>query len=101
MAPPARLHGDLWWGNVAACGGVPAIFDPAVYGGHREIDLAMLALFGGVPRALADAYDAVYPLADGWRERVELYQLYPLAAHACLFGGAYGGRVVELLRHFA
>jgi fructosamine-3-kinase len=96
--PPARLHGDLWWGNVGSCAGAPVIFDPAVYGGHREIDLAMLALFGDVPDALVAAYDEVRPLADGWRERVALYQLYPLAAHACLFGGSYGERVVDQLR---
>jgi len=95
--PPARLHGDLWWGNVASVAGEPVIIDPAVYGGHREIDLAMLALFGGLPDALVRAYDEVYPLADGWRERIALYQLYPLAAHACLFGGGYGAQVVRYL----
>jgi fructosamine-3-kinase len=87
--PVARLHGDLWWGNVGACDGVPVIFDPAVYGGHREIDLAMLALFGGLPETLVAAYDEVRPLAPGWRDRVGLWQLYPLAAHAVLFGGSY------------
>lgn len=91
--PPARLHGDLWWGNVAATAREPVILDPAVYGGHREIDLAMLALFGGVPEALIDAYEEVAPLAEGWRERIALHQLYPLAAHACLFGGGYGSQV--------
>ena len=99
--PPARLHGDLWWGNVVAVrdtGGEPVILDPAVYGGHREIDLAMLALFGGLPDALVAAYDEVYPLADGWRERIALHQLYPLAAHACLFGGGYGAQVARTLR---
>jgi fructosamine-3-kinase len=100
--PPARLHGDLWWGNVASlAGGEPVIIDPAVYGGHREIDLAMLALFGGLPDALMAAYEEVAPLAPGWRERVALHQLYPLAAHACLFGGGYGAQVVRGLRHFA
>jgi len=98
--PPARLHGDLWWGNVASAGGVPAVFDPAVYGGHREVDLAMLALFGGVPAALVDAYDEVWPLSDGWRDRVDLYQLYPLAAHACLFGGGYGAQVTRALARY-
>jgi fructosamine-3-kinase len=93
--PPARLHGDLWWGNVAACEGVPVIVDPAVYGGHREIDLAMLALFGGLPDALVRAYEEVAPLAAGWRERILLHQLYPLAAHACLFGGGYGAQVAR------
>jgi fructosamine-3-kinase len=87
--PPARLHGDLWWGNVGAVDGAPVILDPAVYGGHREIDLAMLALFGDLPDALIAAYCEVWPLADGWRERITLHQLYPLAAHACLFGGGY------------
>jgi len=95
--PPARVHGDLWWGNVAAAGGEPVLIDPAVYGGHREIDLAMLALFGGLPEALVAAYEEVAPLADGWRERIALHQLYPLAAHACLFGGGYGAQVARTL----
>jgi fructosamine-3-kinase len=86
---PARLHGDLWWGNVGACGGAPVIFDPAVYGGHREIDLAMLALFGGLGDTLIRAYSEVWALADGWRDRIGLWQLYPLAVHAVLFGGGY------------
>jgi fructosamine-3-kinase len=98
--PPARLHGDLWWGNVSACGGQPAIFDPAVYGGHREVDLAMLELFGGVPDALIAAYGEVHPLAEGWRDRIALYQLYPLAAHACLFGGGYGAQVARALARY-
>jgi fructosamine-3-kinase len=98
--PPARLHGDLWWGNVAATRDGPVILDPAVYGGHREVDLAMLALFGGLPDPLVRAYAAVTPLADGWRDRIPLHQLYPLAAHACLFGGGYGARVAATLRHY-
>jgi fructosamine-3-kinase len=99
--PPARLHGDLWWGNVGAIRGEPVVFDPAVYGGHREIDLAMLALFGSVSNALAGAYHEVWPLADGWRERVRLWQLYPLAVHAALFGGGYGAQVVRILDDLA
>jgi fructosamine-3-kinase len=95
--PPARLHGDLWWGNVAACGGEPVLIDPAVYGGHREIDLAMLALFGPLPAPLLAAYDEVWPLADGWRARLPLHQLYPLLAHAVLFGGGYGAQVAHVL----
>jgi fructosamine-3-kinase len=98
--PPARLHGDLWWGNVAATRREPVIFDSAVYGGHREIDLAMLALFGGLPEPLVDAYDETFPLADGWRDRIALHQLYPLAAHACLFGGGYGAQVVRTLGRY-
>jgi len=88
--PPARLHGDLWWGNVAALvDGTPVIFDPAVYGGHREIDLAMLGMFGDLPDRMISAYEELAPLADGWRARIPLHQLYPLAAHAAMFGGGY------------
>jgi len=99
--PPARLHGDLWWGNVVAVDGAPCLIDPAVYGGHREVDLAMLALFGGVSDELIAAYQEVAPLAAGWRDRVPLWQLYPLAAHAVLFGGSYGAQVVRILDRFA
>jgi fructosamine-3-kinase len=95
--PPARLHGDLWWGNVACADGAPVLIDPAVYGGHLEVDLAMLALFGSLPEALVRAYDEVFPLAAGWRERRLLWQLYPLAVHAALFGGGYGAQVVRAL----
>jgi fructosamine-3-kinase len=92
--PPARLHGDLWSGNVM-CGrsGSPVLVDPAVYGGHREIDLAMLRLFGGPgPRCFA-AYDEVYPLAPGVADRVPLYQLYPLLIHVAMFGSSYTAQV--------
>jgi fructosamine-3-kinase len=95
--PVARLHGDLWWGNVGNLHGEPVVFDPAVYGGHREIDLAMLALFGGLGDRLVAAYDEVWPLADGWRGRVGLWQLYPLACHAVLFGGGYVPQVARCL----
>lgn len=99
--PPARLHGDLWWGNVMSIAAGPVIIDPAVYGGHREVDLAMLALFGGVSPALIAAYESVTPLATGWRARVALWQLYPLAAHAVLFGGGYGAQVAHALDRLA
>jgi fructosamine-3-kinase len=92
--PPARLHGDLWSGNVMAdAGGRPWLIDPSAYGGHREVDLAMLRLFGAPSERVFDAYHEVAPLADGWRERVELYQLLPLLVHALLFGGSYAGAV--------
>ena len=89
--PPARLHGDLWSGNVLADGdGRPVLIDPGAYGGHREIDLAMLRLFGAPsPRTLA-AYAEAHPLAAGHERRVPLYQLLPLLVHAILFGGSYG-----------
>jgi fructosamine-3-kinase len=88
--PPARLHGDLWSGNVITDGrGQPVLIDPAVYGGHREVDLAMLALFGGLsPRVLA-AYEARTPLAPGWQQRTRLWQVYPLLVHTVLFRGSY------------
>jgi fructosamine-3-kinase len=87
---PARLHGDLWSGNVLAdSSGRPWLIDPAAYGGHREMDLAMLDLFGHIPARTAAAYEEVTPLADGWRERIPLWQLFPLLVHAVLFGGGY------------
>lgn len=99
--PPARLHGDLWGGNLHAdAGGNPAIIDPAVYGGHREVDLAMLALFGGVSERMYDAYQEAYPLAPGWTGRVPLYQLYPLLVHVNLFGSSYLGAVERALRRY-
>lgn len=89
--PPARLHGDLWSGNVLAdAHGRPWLIDPTAYGGHREIDLAMLRLFGAPSPRIFDAYEEVSPLAQGWQDRVPLYQLLPLLVHAALFGGVYG-----------
>ncbi|WP_285591888.1 fructosamine kinase family protein [Actinomycetospora sp. NBRC 106378] len=89
--PPARLHGDLWSGNVLWSDDRAWVIDPAAHGGHRETDLAMLALFGcpHLETVLA-AYDEAAPLADGWRDRVGLHQLFPLLVHATLFGGGYG-----------
>ena len=88
--PPSRIHGDCWSGNVLWSRGRGWLIDPAAHGGHRETDLAMLALFGAphLARILA-AYREVAPLADGWRERVPLHQLHPLLVHVCLFGEAY------------
>jgi fructosamine-3-kinase len=96
--PPARLHGDLWGGNLIADDlGEPCLIDPAVYGGHREIDLAMMKLFGGFGPRVFEAYKEAFPLADGYRERVALYQLYPLMVHVNLFGGGYLGQVESAL----
>ncbi|MFG1959092.1 fructosamine kinase family protein [Nonomuraea sp. NPDC049028] len=88
--PPARIHGDLWSGNVLWSDGRGVLIDPAAHGGHRETDLAMLALFGApyLDRILG-AYQEEAPLADGWRERVPLHQLHPLLVHVVLFGGTY------------
>ncbi len=105
----ARLHGDLWGGNVLwaddhpeAAGEVAGVLiDPAAHGGHAETDLAELALFGSphLDRTLA-AYGEVSPLAEGWRERVPLHQLHMLTVHAALFGGGYGRRTVAVARLF-
>jgi len=91
--PPSRLHGDLWSGNIVWGESDVWIIDPAAHGGHRETDLAMLALFGAPHlQRILDAYDEAYPLAEGWRDRVSLHQLHPLLVHAVLFGGSYGAR---------
>jgi fructosamine-3-kinase len=88
--PPARIHGDCWSGNVLWSAGRGWLIDPAAHGGHRETDLAMLALFGA-PHLdhVVTAYHDVAPLAAGWQARVPLHQLHPLLVHVCLFGGGY------------
>jgi fructosamine-3-kinase len=97
--PPARLHGDLWSGNVVVdSSAVPWLVDPSSYGGHREIDLAMLALFGGLSERIVSAYDSVFPLSDGWQRRLPLNQLLPLLVHAVLFGGSYGRQALAAAR---
>ncbi|GAB3922613.1 fructosamine kinase [Microlunatus endophyticus] len=91
--PPSRLHGDLWSGNVLWAGGEAVLIDPAAYGGHRETDLAMLALFS-LPylSVVLDGYQQVHPLAAGWQHRVGLHQLFPLLVHTVIFGGGYGAQ---------
>jgi fructosamine-3-kinase len=99
--PPARLHGDLWSGNGAFLpDGTPCLIDPAVYGGHREVDLAMMSLFGGFEERCFDAYHEAFPLEPGWDERVPLYQLYPVLVHAVLFGGAYGATAEAIINRY-
>ena len=93
--PPARLHGDLWNGNVLwGAGDRAVVVDPAAYGGHREVDLAdarPLRPAPQLPQVMA-AYTEAHPLADGWEDRLGYHQLFPLLVHACLFGGQYGAR---------
>ena len=97
--PPARLHGDLWGGNLhVTADGAPCLIDPAVYGGHREMDLAMMRLFGGFGERVFSAYSEAFPLAPGHAERVPLYQLYPLLVHVNLFGGGYAASVERVLQ---
>ncbi|MCH0539197.1 fructosamine kinase family protein [Streptomyces sp. MUM 203J] len=98
--PPARLHGDLWNGNVLWDGdGRVWLIDPAAHGGHRETDLAMLRLFGcpHLERVL-EGYQEVAPLAEGWEERVGAHQLFPLLVHVVLFGRSYAERAVAAAR---
>jgi fructosamine-3-kinase len=99
--PPARLHGDLWGGNLHVDDhGHPCLIDPAVYGGHREMDLAMMKLFGGFGERVFSAYGEAFPLAPGHPERVALYQLYPLMVHVNLFGGGYAASVERALASY-
>ena len=98
---PALLHGDLWWGNVLfGADGRAWLIDPSAHGGHPEGDLAMLGLFGTVPDRLLDAYQEVAPLQPGWRERIALFQLYPLLVHSVLFGGGYRSQAEDVAKRF-
>ncbi len=98
--PPARLHGDLWSGNVLwGADGRVWLIDPAAHGGHRETDLAMLRLFG-CPHLeqVLDGYRQQAPLAEGWEERVGVHQLFPLLVHAVLFGRGYAEQALSVAR---
>lgn len=92
------LHGDLWAGNWGSVSGEPVIFDPAVYYGDRESDIAMTMLFGGFGRPFYEAYTQNWPMAPGHTKRLKLYQLYHVLNHLNLFGRSYLGRAVSLLR---
>jgi fructosamine-3-kinase len=99
---PARLHGDLWSGNVLWTEDGVRLIDPAAHGGHPETDLAMLALFG-LPYLdeVLSAYVATSPLPPGWQQRVGLHQLHPLLVHAVLFGSSYGEQAGQVARRYA
>jgi protein-ribulosamine 3-kinase len=97
---PALLHGDLWSGNFFCSTKGPAVFDPAVYYGHREMDLAMTKLFGGFDADLYKGYEEEFPLEKSWKARTDLCNLYPLLVHVNLFGGSYVSDVKEILAQF-
>src|SRR5690606_17452709 len=88
--PPSLLHGDLWSGNIIpGTGGEACVIDPAVYFGSREIELAFTKLFGGFDRQFYQTYEEAFPLAPGFEDRVDIYNIYPLMVHANMFGSSY------------
>ena len=98
---PSLLHGDLWGGNVmVGPQGQPCVMDPAVYYGHREIELAFTTLFGGFDARFYQSYQEYYPMAAGYEARFEIYNLYPLLVHLNLFGKGYLGSIQQTLRSY-
>jgi protein-ribulosamine 3-kinase len=98
---PALIHGDLWSGNfMVASDGSPRLVDPAVYYGHREADIAMTQLFGGFKPEFYAAYNQAWAMEKGWRERMDIFNLYPLLVHVNLFGGGYARQVLQIIRQF-
>jgi len=99
---PSLLHGDLWGGNyVASSSGEPVLIDPAVYYGHRLMDIGMMHLFGGFDPDIINYYHDLMPLPDNWREGVEIANLYPLLVHTILFGPSYASSVKAILRKYS
>ena len=98
---PALIHGDLWGGNyLCAENGDPVLIDPAVYYGHREMDIGMMHLFGGFENSIYNSYNEHYALAPNWKDRITINQLYPLLVHVNLFGRSYWSRVSSILEPF-
>jgi fructosamine-3-kinase len=98
--PPALLHGDLWNGNyLVSNSGKAALIDPAVYFGHREMDLAMTKLFGGFDAEFYQAYNEKFPLKKGWEKRIPIHNLYPLLVHVNLFGSGYVSQIKLILNN--
>lgn len=98
---PSLLHGDLWSGNyMTSDQGKAVIMDPAVYYGHREMDIGMTKLFGGFSESFYAAYNSEYPLETGWENRVDICNLYPLMVHVNLFGGSYLNQVTSILKKY-
>ncbi|MGH2959751.1 MAG: fructosamine kinase family protein [Solirubrobacterales bacterium] len=102
VEPVARTHGDLWSGNLLpAADGTPLLIDPVAHGGHREVDLALLTVFGGPGERCFDAYDEVFPRAAGHEEREQLWQLAMILLHVYLFGGSYAGQARAIANRYA
>ncbi len=98
---PALLHGDLWHGNYFYnLKGQAVLVDPAVYYGHREMDLAMMSLFGGFSPQIYERYQEVFPLQKDWKKRLKIYQLYPLLVHVNLFGVSYLESIKHILKYY-
>ncbi len=96
---PSLVHGDLWGGNAAITNaGEPVIFDPATYVGDREVDLAMTKLFGGFPKEFYQGYHQTFPLAPGYEQRKNIYNLYHILNHFNLFGGSYANQANQIIR---
>lgn len=100
--PPALIHGDLWNGNfMVSEEGNPVLIDPAVAFAPREMDLAMMKLFGGFNSSLFEMYDSIFPLKSGWKNRIDLWQLYYLLVHLNLFGSGYLGQVRSVVLKYS
>lgn len=98
---PSLVHGDLWSGNcIMEDSGKPFVIDPAVYYGNREVDIAMSTLFGGFTSEFYIGYNDEFPLLEGWKERLDIWNLYPLLVHLNLFGRAYLGQIESILKRF-
>jgi len=97
---PALLHGDFWSGNKMNTTKGPAVFDPAVYYGHREADIAMTRLFRGFDRKFYTSYNEAFLLEKGWEGRADIFNLHPLLVHTILFGGGYAADVISIIRKF-
>jgi fructosamine-3-kinase len=99
--PPSLLHGDLWSGNfMTGSDGYAVLIDPAVYYGHREIELSFTRMFGGFDQSFYESYQDDYPLNPGFEDRVDIYNLYPYLVHVNLFGNSYLGGVERVINRF-